>query len=220
MMKIKEMILVAAMMGVLIATAFANDNDELRQRRSELMKERIANFKENIKPKIDAQRNILDNSLSTEDKSEIARLRQEIIKQRLMENEFLFEARAARIKGEDFDEGLWQEIEAQKIMIENLRDQAKLIANKYRPEIDDLVSDLRVEIREEVVEQRPATKGRGQQYDDGRRGPRQEGFNGRGNGFGPHAGNRGRAGFDRGVGPNMNGRLDIVSFLLWDVNRG
>lgn len=226
-MKVKEMILVAAMMGVLVATAFANDNNELRQRRSELMKERIAYFKENIKPKIDAQRNELESAISTEDKSEIARLRQEIIKQRLMENEFLFEAREARIKGEDFDEGLWQEIEAQKIVIENLRDQAKLIANKYRPEIDNLVSDLRAEISEEVFEQRPAANRRGQQYNDGRRGPRNADGTGRGsgmrpgsrNGFGDGPGNFKGTG-PQGFGPNIHGRLDIVSFLLWDVNRG
>jgi hypothetical protein len=226
MMKIKEMILVVAMMGVLIATAFANDNDGFDQRRSELMKERITNFKENIKPKIDAQRNKLESSLSTEDKNEINRLREEIIKQRLIENEFLFEGRAARIKGEDFDEGLWQEIEAQKIVIENLQDQAKLIANKYRPEIDDLVANLREELKEENGNFGPRRDGSGQGYDNGRRGPgNSEGFRGRGYGQGPQAGFRNGPGLQRGFGPmgfgpNMNGHLDIVTFLLWDVSRG
>ena len=86
-MKTKEWTLLVAMILVLIATAFANDNDEINQQRAKQVKERIAYFKENIKPKIDAQRNKLEPSISADDKKEINRLRDELLKQRLLENE-------------------------------------------------------------------------------------------------------------------------------------
>jgi hypothetical protein len=239
-MNVKQWMLSVAMMGVLFATAFANDPDELRQRRSELMKERYEYFKENIKPRIDTERNKLETSLSADDKKEIARIREEVIKQKLMENEFLAEARESMIKGEGFKEGLWQEIEAQRIVIENLYDQAKLIANKYRPEIDDLVADLKEDLRDELIEQNP------RQFDGranrrglrGQNGPGRGAMMGRGNGagygpcmqggFGPGA--RGGYGMGNhpgiglgpfgGFGPGINRGFDIVDFVLWDVNRG
>lgn len=227
----RQWVLVVAMMGVLFATAFAEGNEDVNKQRTELMKERYLFFKENIKPKIDTQRNKLEGSLSAEDKKEIAKLREEIMKQRLMQNEFLSDARELRIKGEPFDEGLWQEIEAQRIVIENLHDQAKLIANKYRPEIDDLVADLRIEIRDEMQGKRgdigPGRNGSGPAYGKGDRG---DGFrNGqRGRGYGQ--GNPGRFGNGRELhngigmhpfgGPMTGGRLDIASFLLWDVTKG
>lgn len=223
-MNVKKWTLLVAMIGALLVTAFANDKDEIVKNREDQLKERIAFFKENIKPKVDAQRNKLEASISPEDKKEIERLRAEIIKQRLMENEFIFEARASRIKGEEFNEGLWQEIEAQRIVIENLQDQAKLIANKYRPEIDDLVADLRNDLREEHGNMYPLRDGSGQGYGRGRRGHgNAEGVKGRGYGQGIAPGNR--PGFHKGFGPydydlGFNGRLDIVAFLLWDVNRG
>ncbi len=227
----RQWVLIVAMMGVLFATAFAEGNVDVKKQRSELMKERYTFFKENIKPKIDAQRNKLEASISAEDKKEIAKLREQIMKEKPMQNEFLSDARELRIKGEPFDEGLWQEIESKQIMIENLHDQAKLIANKYRPEIDDLVADLRSEIRDEMQEERgdigPRRDGSGPAYGRGNRG---NGFgNGqRGRGFGP--GNQGQFGNGRGIhngmgmhpfgGPMANGRLDIVGFLLWDVTKG
>ncbi len=227
----RQWILTIAMMGVLFATAFAKGNDDESNSRSKLIKERYTFFKENIKPKIDTERNKLEASLSGDDKKEINRLRENIMKQRLLQNEFLFQAREARIKGEPFDEALWQEIEAQHIVIENLHDQAKLIANKYRPEIDEMVADLRTEIREEVQEQRTDI---GPRRDDlnprNGKGRRSEAFReGRGGrGFGPEDQVRNGFGgrFDDGYGihnygPSWDrGRLDIVDFLLWDVNRG
>lgn len=229
LMKTKEWTLVIAMVMVLLATAFANNNDDSKQQRSERIKERISNFKENIKPKIDAQRNKLEPLLSAEDKEEIKRLREEITKQRLLENEFIFEAREARIKGEEYDEGLREEIEAQRIVIENLHDQAKLIVNKYRPEIDEMVATLRDELREDIQNARPLRDGSGQGYGRGRRGPgRSDGYGPRGDGFG----NSTRRGFAPdyhhrfgpnnfgGFGPGMFGGLNTVGFLLWDVNRG
>jgi len=220
-----------AMMGVLFATTFAKGNDDESNSRSKWMKERYTFFKENIKPVIDTERNKLEASISADDKKEVNRIREEIMKQRILENEFLFEARQARIKGEPFDEGLWQEIEAQHIVIENLYDQAKLIANKYRPEIDEMVADLRVELRETRQEERPnigpgAGNNSDQRYGKVRRG---DGYrDGRGvRGFGPgnHARNEFRNGAHDGYGMHPfsgawdRGRLDIVRFLLWDVNR-
>jgi len=237
-MKTKEWTLLVAMVLVLLASAFANDNDEINQKRSEQIKERIAYFKENIKPKIDAQRNKLETSISAEDKKEINRIRVELIKQRLLENELFAEAREKRIKGEDFDEGLWEEIEAQRIVIENLHDQAKLIANKYRPEIDEMVASLREELKDQRENMNPQRdefpgrygrgQGRGYGYGQGRRGDGYGPGNRGGYGYGP--GNQGGygPGFHRGFGPNrfggfgpgMFGGLNTVGFLLWDVNRG
>lgn len=220
----KQLVLLVAMMGVLFATAFANDNNGVRKDRSDLMKERYTFFKENVKPKVDEQRNKLESTISSEDKKEIARLRSEILKQRLLENEFRFEIRESRIKGEAFDEGTWQELEAQRIVIENLLDEAKIIANKYRPEIDDLVSDLRGEIREEIQGKREEYRGKrdgsGDGYGKGRRGQGQEGSRGnRQFGKGHRGGHGGDQGFGMGM-PGARGSLDIVGFLLWDVNKG
>lgn len=223
-MKTKQLILLIAMMGVLFATAFAGDEESYRKKRSELMKERYTFFKENIKPIIDSKRNELEPSISSEDKKEIEQIREEVIKQKLLLNEFQFEAREARIKGEEFNEGLWQEIEAQHIVIENLYDKAKLIANRYRPEIDDMVADLRESIRDE----------RSEQFED-----RDEKFRGR-TGRADREEFRGR-GFERGVHPRMSRRfalhnaagpgmgfpgpgfgegMNIVAFILWNVDRG
>ncbi len=234
-MNLRQWILLVAMMGVLFATAFANDPDELKQKRSEMMKERYDYFKENIKPKVDAERNKLETSISTADKKEIARIREDIIKQKLMENEFMFEARQSMIKGEGFKEGLWQEIEAQRIVIENLYDQAKLIANKYRPEIDNLVADLREDLRDEFAKQDPEQPdrrgprgqdgaGRGPMGREGRPGPGPDMQNGFGPGMrgGSEMGNHPGFGLEPSGGFGLgNGRgIDIVEFLLWDVNRG
>lgn len=223
-MKTKQLILMVAMMGVLFATAFAGNPEEANRKRSELMKERYEYFKNNIKPKVDAERNKLEVALSEADKKEISRIREEIIKQKLMGNAFLSEARAARIKGEPFNEGLWMEIEAQKIVIENLYDQAKLIANKYRPQIDDMVADLRDSIRDEFATSRPDSG-----WMDGRRGQRDNKGNNRGGrNYGEgHGGRFGQGapgglghGFFGGFSPGQNRGLDMVSFLLWDVTRG
>ena len=224
-MKTKQYFLLVAMMGVLFATAFAGNPDEANKKRSELMKERYEYFKNNIKPKVDAERNKLETTISEADKKEITRLREEIMKQKLMEKELLAEARAGIIKGEPFNEGLWMELNAQKIVIENLYDQAKLIANKYRPQIDDMVTELRANLREVSESARPES-GRM----DGRRGygdnkgnaPARNYGEGHGDRFGhrgPNAGGFGQ-GFNGGFGPGLNRGLDMVSFLLWDVNRG
>jgi len=224
----RQIFLLVVMMGVLFTTAFADDNKEVKKDRSDIRKERRIYFQENIKPKVDAQRKKLEASLSEGDQKEIKRLREEIIKQRLMQNEFQSQARAARIKGEPFDEGLFDEIQAQRIVIENLMDQAKIVANKYRPEIDDLVADLRTDLRDQLMEDRDEIRqrrdGSRQGYGQGRRGQGARGGNrdqsfGRGDrgNFGPAWGSPGRGGFGM---PGARGSLDIVGFLLWDVNRG
>jgi gas vesicle protein len=228
MMSKKQLLLIVVMMGVLFATAFANENNDAKKDRSEQIKERYTFFKENVKPKVDAQRNKFEASISAEDKQEIEKLRTEIMKQRLLENEFRFEIRESRIKGEPFDEGVWQELEAQRIVIENLLDKAKVIANKYRPEIDDLVSDLRGDIRDEFQEirdeNRPNRNRTGEGYGRGRRGDgpwdgKGDRYFGRG-----HRGEFGQGrGYHQGFGfgmPGARGSLDIVGFLLWDVNKG
>ena len=202
----KELILVAAMMGVLLVTAFANDENEIEDKRADFRKEQRAYFKENIKPKVDAQRNILEESISATDKKEIARLREEIIKQKLIENEFLFQARAAHIKGEEFNEGLETELQAQQIVIENLLDKAKIIANTYRPQIDDLLAS----VKDDLAENRPEMNGPKGDFSRGKNDQHRRGSNERGS-FEP---------MNRGFGHNMHGDLGIVAFLLWDVNRG
>ena len=205
-MKTKELILVAAMMGLLLVTAFAHDENEITDQRAELRKERHAYYMENIKPKVDAQRTILEESISTNDKVEITRLREEIINQKLIENEFMFEARAIRIKGEAIDEGLKSELRAQHIVIENLIDQAKLVANKYRPQIDDLLAV----IQEDRNENRPQTNAPKRSFDSRQNNQIQSGpFDP--NSFDPMDGN---------FGLNQHHDFGIVAFLLWDVNRG
>ncbi len=211
-MNLKKWTLLVAMMGVLLATAFANNGNEISKRRGDFLKERKAYFNEHIKPKIDEQRKKLEASLTAEDKKEIAALRKEIIKQRLLQNEFMFEARTSHIKEGEIDEDLNLELQAQRIVIENLRDVAKLIANKYRPEIDDLVADLKMGVSE---------NGRGLRSQN--------------NEFNNRKGNQGRRGFQGNRGPNGHGNsgmmgngygdrssrgFDIATFLLWDVNRG
>jgi len=205
-MNSKKWTLLVAMIGALLVTAFASDGDEIAKNREDQYKERRAFFKENIKPKVDAQRNKLEESISTGDKKEIARLREEIINQRLIENEFFYEARASRIKGEEVSEDLITELKAQRIVIENLNDDAKVIANKYRPEIDDLLADLK-EDRKGWMEQMRSDgeEFKGRQGAMNRRGPhRPEGT--------PQRGRR----FGHGSRPEFG----LVTFLLWDVNRG
>ena len=191
------------MIGALLVTAFANDGFEKIENREDQIKERRTYFRENIKPKVDAKRDVLEKSLSQEDKKEIIRLREELISQRLMQNELFHDARAERIKGNEVNEDLLTELKAQRIVIENLHDKAKIIANKYRPEIDDLLDELKDERKEWSKEMRA----------DGKdfKGPRtrfdRQGRPGRGNIEGMRHGMRGRD-------------LGIVAFLLWDVNRG
>lgn len=219
-MNLKKWTLLVAMMGVLLATAFANNGNEFNKNRADFLKERKAYFNEHIKPKVDEQRKKLEVSLTVEDKKEIARLREEIIKQRLLQNEFMFEARASHIKGGEVDEDLHLELQAQRIVIENLRDEAKIIANKYRPEIDDLVADLKVKFRENGRGLRYQNKGfnnrmgfHGNRGNHGKRGPNGPGNSGMmGNGFGYRS--------PGGFGHRSPGGFDIASFLLWDVNRG
>ena len=205
-MDLKKWTLLVAMMGVLLATAFANDGNEINKNRADFIKERKAYFKENIKPKIDAQRNKLEASISAEDKKEIVRLREEIMNQRLLQIEFMFNARTSHIKGEEVDEDLLLEISAQRIVIENLNDNAKIIANKYRPEIDDLLVELREEGKEwqgQMRQQRGEFEGYGR-------------FNGR-----RPMGSGSFAEMGRGFGYGLRGGgFGIVMFLLWDVNRG
>lgn len=219
-MRAKQMTLIVAIMGVFFATSYAFKPENPQDQRSERMKERYEYFKNNVKPKVDAERNKLEQTLSAEDKKEVTRIREAIIKQKLMENQLLFEARQGRIKGEEFNESLWLELNAQRIVIENLYDQAKLIANKYRPQIDEMVTGLRSELREEMLENRPrandnnARPGRGERYGQGGKYGRGDGMH---RGFGP---NQGRGiGIGGGFGPGMGHPLDIAGFLLWDVNR-
>ena len=202
----KKWTLLVAMMGVLLATAFASEGNEIKKDRADFLKEKRAYFKENIKPVLDKQRNKLESSLSAEDKKEVARLREEIIKQKLMENEFMFEARASRIKGEEVDEGLMEEIKTQRIFIENLHDEAKLIANKYRPEIDDLLAS----VKEEGKEWRGEGRKHQERFDDNK---------GHRKGNGQHGAHHSRN-MGRGFGPESRPELNLVTFLLWDVNRG
>lgn len=206
------------MIGVLFATAFANENNEATKSREDAWKERRAFFKENVKPKVDAKRNQLEASISSEDKQQISKLRDEITSQLLIQNEFFYEARASRIKGDEPDEGLMLELKAQRIVIENLHDQAKLIANKYRPEIDDLISDLRGELRGNR-DHMQARGGDSKEMHRKGKGERGHGPEAKNDGQGPGMHRGGPEGFE-GMGPRRNAFTDVVGFLLWDVNRG
>lgn len=204
-MNVKKWTLLVVMMGVLLATAFAIDENEITKNRADFMKERKAYFKENIKPKIDAQRNKLESSISDKDKNEIARLREEMMNERLMQNEFIFEGRAARIKGEETDEGLRLEIRAQHIVIENIHDKAKIIANKYRPEIDDLLAEIKTLRKENGSHMRYHKR----EFENRNR-------NGRKRSHGPEHGRM----MGLGSGNGSPRDFGIVTFLLWDANRG
>lgn len=211
-MNLKKWTLLVAMMGVLLATAFAKNGNEINKNRADFLKERKAYFNEHIKPKVDEQRKKLEASLTAEDKKEITALREEIIKQRLLQNEFMFEARTSHIKGGEVDEDLLLEVQAQRIVIENLRDVAKLIANKYRPEIDDLVADMKADFKEDGRGLRYQNKG----FNNRRGAPGERGFQGNRCPNGP--GNSGMMG--NGYGSRSSRGFDIATFLLWDVNRG
>lgn len=205
-MNFKKWTLLVTMIGALLVTAFANDKDENVKNREDQLKERRIFFQENIKPKVDVQRNKLDASISVEDKKEIKRLREEIINQMLIENEFFFEARASHIKGEAYDEDLMLELKAQRIVIENLRDEAKIVANKYRSEIDELLAEIDDDRKEWSEQMRP----------------NREEFRGR-NKRNEYRGPHGMEGMDakgRGFGHGSRPELGLVTFLLWDVNRG
>ena len=80
-MNLKKWTLLVAMIGVLMVTAFANDGSEKYTNHEDRIKERRTFFKEKVKPKVDAQRNVLEESISDEDKKEISRLREELISQ-------------------------------------------------------------------------------------------------------------------------------------------
>lgn len=216
-MDLKKWTLLVAMMGVLLATAFANDGNKINKNRADFIKERKAYFKENIKPKIDAQRNKLEASISAEDKKEISKLREEVIKEKLLQNEFMFEIRSARIKGEEIDEGLYDEIRAQRIVIENLYDKAKIIANNYRPEIDDLLAELHEEGKEWRGRMRPQKGGFGSYGKFNGRNPMGAGsFCEMGRGMRHNS--YGKMG--RHFAPGSTRGFGISTFLLWDVNRG
>lgn len=145
MMDAKRWTLLIAMIGALMVTAFAKDANGNDDKREAMMKARRAYFKVNIKPKVDAQRIKLEESLTTKDREEIAFLREEMLDQKLILNEFLSEARALRITGEEMDEDLSLEIKAQRIVMDNLFDQAEVIAGKYHQEIDVLLAELSAE---------------------------------------------------------------------------
>lgn len=216
-MNLKKWTLLVAMMGVLLATAFANGGNEVNKNRANFIKERKAYFLENIKPKIDAQRNKLEVSISAEDKKEISKLREEVIREKLLQNEFIFEMRSLQIKGEEIDEGLYDEIRAQRIVIENLYDKAKIIANNYRPEIDDLLAEL----SEEGKEWRGQMRGQKGEFEGHQRinGRKPMGSGSFGDmGIGMRHNSHGNPG--RHFGPGSAGGFGIATFLLWDVNRG
>ncbi len=222
-MNLKKWTLLVVMIGVLLATAFANDGNEIIKKRADFIKERKAYFKENIKPKIDAQRNKLETSISADDKKEIVKLRDEIMNQRLLQNEFIFNARASRIKGEEVDDDLMTEISVQRIVIENLYDKAKIIANKYRPEIDDLLAELREDGKEWRDQMRPGQdEFYGRHQFKGRRGMEQNLPGSIGSCFGSMSPRSFRH-MDKGSGHGFSGggsSFGIAAFLLWDVNKG
>ncbi len=122
------------LMGVLFTTTYANN-----EKKSSL-KDRRTYFKEQIKPRVDAQRTKLEPLISEDDKKEISRLRKEIISQKLMEQAFISEVRLSKIKGMKVTEDEWLEIRAQQIVIDNLLDEANTIADKYQPEMDELLA--------------------------------------------------------------------------------
>ncbi len=216
-MNLKKWTLLVAMMGVLLVTAFAIDGNEVNQDRIEMMQKRKAFFKENIKPKIDAQRKKLDASISANDKKEITKLRAEIVKQKLIQNELMFEHRKARINGEELNEDDFQKGRTQRLEIEKLYDQAKVIANNYRPEIDDLIADLKQEMRgqqSKMGSKKGNSGGKGMGKGKGQMQHKSFGNNCQGNGPGS------KSGMHKGFGHGSQKGMTVVKFLLWDENRG
>ncbi len=209
-MSLKKWTLLVAMMGVLLVTAFAIAGKEPNHDRIEMLKERKAFFKENIKPKIDAQRKKLDASISDADKKEIIRLRSEIVKQKLIQNELMFERRKARINGEKLNEDAFQKGKAQRLEIEKLYDQAKVIANNYRPEIDDMIAELKQEFKGQRAKMR-SQKGKHR----GNAQMQQKSYGENRQGHGPDR----KKGMHRGFGHGHQKGLGVVTFLLWDENR-
>ena len=187
-MNTKKWTLWLAMMGVLFATAFANDpidgDDGLRNGRTERIIEKIA-------PVMDAQRAKLDAKMSDDDVTKVESLKKQLKDQRLMLHELNCEAGAARIKGEKPAESLRQEIRAQMTVIGNLYEDAEDIADKYEDAIEGLMEEVKAELQ--------SMRGDGEKEFQGRRPGGNRNFNGRS----PHGGRFGQA-------------APEVRFLLWD----
>ena len=136
----KKITLLVVLMGVLFTTTYANDENKSSQR------DQRTYFKEQVKPKVDAQRVKLDPAISDSDKQEISRLREELIHQKRMEDALISEARTTQTNGENIGEDIWQEIMVEQIMIDNLLDEAKIIADKYEPQLQKLVASINVDL--------------------------------------------------------------------------
>jgi hypothetical protein len=172
-MDTKKWTLLLAMMGVLIATAFANDpvdgEDGIRDGRRDKMIEKIA-------PILDAQRAKLDEVMSTEDQEKVASIKSDLKDQRLMLHGLNCEAGASRIKGEKPDESLREEMRAQMTVIRNLYKEAGEIADKYEDTIEDLMEEVKAgmqSLREEGEKDGagPGFREEGRRVNGGRRNP-------------------------------------------------
>lgn len=139
-MNLKKITLLVVLMGVLFTTTFANN------KKRHPSQDRMSYFKEKVKPIVDSQRAKLEPSISNSDKQEISRLREEIFSQKLMEHAFISEVQSAKFKGEEVTDGDWLEIRVQQIMIDNLLDEAKVIADKYQPKMEGLLVSVNADL--------------------------------------------------------------------------
>lgn len=196
-MDTKRWMLLFVMVGVLLATAFAQEN-EISSVNDVRRDDRREFFKEQVAPVISAERTKLDEVISAEDQIIIDKLRDQMLSHRMLLLELQCEMKASRLQGEAPDEGLMNELDAQRVVIRNTMRDATTIAEKYDAEIDALIENVKEEM-ETLREERwgvNAPKGRG----------------GNRSGQMPPMGMRSR-------GPGGPNGLSSVGFLLWDTDR-
>jgi hypothetical protein len=196
-MDTKKWILLVVMTVALMATAFAQEKNRKNTDNDSEMRRRA--FREQISPLISAERDKLDQFLSTEDLATVDALKKQMRNERLLMLELQCEMRAAELKGDNLDRDIEDELKAQRIVIKNSISKAEAIVERYEEEIDELMAN----VREEARSMRRGKNGNpGFEDGDLGRGPCGPGFLGRE--------------MNRHGGP---GNMTKVGFLLWETER-
>jgi gas vesicle protein len=160
---------------------------------------------ENILPMIKAQRQQFDEKLTDEEKSELDRLRAEILEIRKERRE---KRQTAGNLGQRMNAGQKQEMRRLRDQIEEKIEKVEVIAEKHENELIPVLADLRNEIRQKMESQCPRQPG----CDPQRKMER------RNKGNNPETGRRG-FGMRERDGFHFERILTPVGFLLFDHER-
>jgi gas vesicle protein len=160
---------------------------------------------ENILPMIKAQRQQFDEKLTDEEKSELDRLRAEILEIRKERRE---KRQTAGNLGQRMNAGQKQEMRRLRDQIEEKIEKVEVIAEKHENELIPVLADLRNEIRQKMESQCPRQPG----CDPQRKMER------RNKGNNPETGRRG-FGMREHDGFHFERILTPVGFLLFDHER-